>query len=250
METGWKYYAARPYLRGLVLLDRFRLPRRAECRSVGRRSVRNSASSTPAVFRRTAFITSNPGGPTSPCSTSVPHWNWPGKEGQEIDVMCFSNCEEVELFLNGRSLGKQDDGDEFGHLEWKVKYEPGTLWRAATTAATKSPTDQVETTGDAGGHPAHARPHHHQRRRRGRGGHSPSRSTGRAGPRGAYRQQQNRIRHSKARAKSSASATAIRSCHEPDVFLQKWPGHSTAVTDWKWTRIPTLARQTFPGVRA
>ena len=36
-----------------------------------------------------------------------PHWNWAGKEGQEIDVRAFSNFEEVELLLNGTSLGKQ-----------------------------------------------------------------------------------------------------------------------------------------------
>ena len=37
----------------------------------------------------------------------LPHWNWPGREGQEIDVRAFSNCDEVELFLNGQSLGRQ-----------------------------------------------------------------------------------------------------------------------------------------------
>ena len=55
-----------------------------------------------------------------------PHWNWPGKEGQEIDVWCYSNCKQVELFLNGQSLGKKAT-PQLSHLEWKVKYEPGTL---------------------------------------------------------------------------------------------------------------------------
>jgi len=36
-----------------------------------------------------------------------PHWNWPGKEGDSIKVHCYTNCEEVELFLNGKSAGKQ-----------------------------------------------------------------------------------------------------------------------------------------------
>ena len=36
-----------------------------------------------------------------------PHWNWPGKEGEEIDVWVYSNCDEVELFLNGKSLGRK-----------------------------------------------------------------------------------------------------------------------------------------------
>lgn len=38
-----------------------------------------------------------------------PHWNWPGKEGEFIPVMCYTNCDTVELFLNGKSLGVQGD---------------------------------------------------------------------------------------------------------------------------------------------
>ena len=37
----------------------------------------------------------------------LPHWNWEGKEGQAIPVMAYSNADEVELFLNGKSLGKK-----------------------------------------------------------------------------------------------------------------------------------------------
>ena len=55
-----------------------------------------------------------------------PHWNWAGKEGQEISVWVHSNCDEVELFLNGVSQGKQTV-TPLHHLEWKVKYAPGKL---------------------------------------------------------------------------------------------------------------------------
>ena len=55
-----------------------------------------------------------------------PHWNWAGKEGQEIDVWCYSNCDEVELFLNEKSLGRKEMPRR-SHLEWKVKYESGRL---------------------------------------------------------------------------------------------------------------------------
>lgn len=55
-----------------------------------------------------------------------PHWNWGGREGQEIEVCCFSNCDEVELKLNGRSHGRQQM-PRYGHLAWKVPYEPGML---------------------------------------------------------------------------------------------------------------------------
>lgn len=56
----------------------------------------------------------------------LPHWNWPGKEGEDIDVWCYSNCKQVELFLNGQSLGKKAL-PQYSHLEWQVKYAPGTL---------------------------------------------------------------------------------------------------------------------------
>lgn len=55
-----------------------------------------------------------------------PHWNWPGREGQPIAVWAYSNCDEVELFLNGKSLGRKTMPPR-GHLEWQVNYAPGTL---------------------------------------------------------------------------------------------------------------------------
>ena len=55
-----------------------------------------------------------------------PHWNWEGREGQEIPVWVHSNCDEVELFLNGKSLGKKKMKRN-GHLEWQVPYAPGKL---------------------------------------------------------------------------------------------------------------------------
>lgn len=55
-----------------------------------------------------------------------PHWNW--KTGQTIDVWAYySQADEVELFLNGKSLGKKSkEGDEL-HIMWRMTYEPGTL---------------------------------------------------------------------------------------------------------------------------
>ena len=56
----------------------------------------------------------------------LPHWNWKGKEGTKIPVMAYSNCESVELFLNGKSLGRKEMKDSM-NLLWMVPYEPGTL---------------------------------------------------------------------------------------------------------------------------
>jgi beta-galactosidase len=55
-----------------------------------------------------------------------PHWNWPGKEGQEIEVWCHSNYDQLELFVNNKPKGLKEM-PENGHLMWKVKYEPGEL---------------------------------------------------------------------------------------------------------------------------
>jgi len=56
----------------------------------------------------------------------LPHWNW--KPGQLVDVWCYySQASEVELFLNGKSLGvKRKEGEEL-HVQWRVPFEPGVL---------------------------------------------------------------------------------------------------------------------------
>jgi len=56
----------------------------------------------------------------------LPHWNW--EAGKTVDVWAYYNhADEVELFLNGKSLGtKKKEGEDL-HVMWRVKYEPGTL---------------------------------------------------------------------------------------------------------------------------
>jgi len=77
-----------------------------------------------------------------------PHWNWPGREGQVIPVLAYTNCASVELFLNGKSLGEKRkefpaQGTSGGwnsyalpvvpattsdlHFAWDVPYQPGVL---------------------------------------------------------------------------------------------------------------------------
>ncbi len=75
-----------------------------------------------------------------------PHWNWPGREGKEIDVWCYSNDDEVELFLNGQSLGRQPV-PRFGHVAWKVKYAPGALTAKSYRKGKLTQTTEVATTG-------------------------------------------------------------------------------------------------------
>lgn len=73
-----------------------------------------------------------------------PHWNWPDKVGKPIDVWINSNAEQVELFLNGKSLG-QKTMERNSHLQWNVLYEPGIL-EAIGYKNGKKITAKVETT--------------------------------------------------------------------------------------------------------
>lgn len=60
----------------------------------------------------------------------LPHWTHTGKEGVEIPVVVYTNCNSVELFLNGESLGEKKMGDE-RQIVWKVPYKAGELKAAA-----------------------------------------------------------------------------------------------------------------------
>jgi beta-galactosidase len=77
-----------------------------------------------------------------------PHWNWEGREGDEIPVWVHSNLDEVELLLNGKSLGRQKV-PRLGHVEWKVRYEPGTITAHGWKDGKLLLTEERETTGPA-----------------------------------------------------------------------------------------------------
>ena len=76
----------------------------------------------------------------------VPHWNFEGSEGEEIEVTVYTNCEELELFLNGKSLGKKQI-EKYGHGEWCVKYAPGTLRVIGFADGKQVCADERKTTG-------------------------------------------------------------------------------------------------------
>ncbi len=78
----------------------------------------------------------------------LPHWNWPGKEGESIEVRCDGNAEEVELFLNQKSLGRKAMPPH-RHLTWQVAYTPGTLIAKGYTGGKEVSTEKIETTGEA-----------------------------------------------------------------------------------------------------
>jgi beta-galactosidase len=97
----------------------------------------------------------------------LPHWNWEGREGQAIPVMCYSNCDEVELFHNGKSLGRKrpfsdpiklpagpnvSREEEFTtkyRLMWQVPYAPGALEAVGYREGKETARAQVRTAGPA-----------------------------------------------------------------------------------------------------
>ena len=97
-----------------------------------------------------------------------PHWNWPGRDGQVIPVLAYTNCSSVELFLNGRSLGEKRlefpaQGTSGGwntyaspvvnattndlHLSWDVPYQPGVLRAVGERRDGSRCEDEVRTAG-------------------------------------------------------------------------------------------------------
>ena len=145
-EVGWKYYAARPYLAGLFFWTGFDY--RGEATPFGWPAISSQFGILDTCgFPKDSFYYLKSWWTHSPVLHLQPHWNWPGREGKPITVRADSNCAQVELLLNGRSLGRKAM-PRYGHLTWSVPYEPGTLLAHGYDAAgALVTTDRVETTG-------------------------------------------------------------------------------------------------------
>ncbi|TMV45272.1 DUF4982 domain-containing protein [Paenibacillus mesophilus] len=63
---------------------------------------------------------------TKPMVHLLPHWTHPGLEGVVIPVWVYTNCEEAELIVGGRSLGRKPMGEDM-YISWDVGYEPGSI---------------------------------------------------------------------------------------------------------------------------
>jgi beta-galactosidase len=98
-----------------------------------------------------------------------PHWNWSGSEGQVVTVMCYTNCDTVELSMDGKSLGVRGYAfprpgmvGKYGnyppraralqttadlHLAWDVPYAPGLLKAIGVRGSDVAATCELRTTG-------------------------------------------------------------------------------------------------------
>ena len=74
----------------------------------------------------------------------LPHWNWDGREGEKVAIVCYTSGDEAELFVNGESAGRRKKATDAGtvvgkddpnrykvteryRLAWEVPYEPGEI---------------------------------------------------------------------------------------------------------------------------
>lgn len=148
-EGWWKFYAARPFLAGAFVWTGFDYrgeptPYKWPC-----------ISSHFGIMDTCGFPKDNYYYYQSWWTQKMvlhlfPHWNWQGREGEEIDVRCFSNCERVELFLNGKSLGVKKMPRN-SHLRWLVRYQSGVLQAKGYKNGKEVAVKRVETTGAPAG---------------------------------------------------------------------------------------------------
>ena len=141
---GWKYYEDRPWLGGLFYWTGFDY--RGE----------PSPLSFPATGSEFGIL-DYCGFPKDeawylkawwtdePVLHVFPHWNLPGHEGEAVSVWVYSNCDEVELTVNGKRLGRKKM-ERGGYLSWDAVYRPGKVVATGYRKGRKVMTETVETT--------------------------------------------------------------------------------------------------------
>jgi beta-galactosidase len=145
LEQAWSHYATRPFLAGMCIWTGFDY--RGEPTPFGWPAIGSQFGILDLCgFPKDGMFYLKSWWADEPVLHVFPHWNWAGREGEEISVWAYSNCDEVELFLNGQSLGRKPMTKN-SHLEWPVKYTPGTLLARGFKDGKEILTTKVETTG-------------------------------------------------------------------------------------------------------
>ncbi len=125
VERGWKFYAERPHTGGVFFwtgIDHKGEPNPFGWPQVGSQcGILDSCAfpKDPAYYLKAWWTGED-------VLHIFPHWDWQGREGETIQVRALSNADEVELFLNGKSLGRKAMPTN-GHLAWDLAYKAGEL---------------------------------------------------------------------------------------------------------------------------
>ena len=147
IERGWKFYAERDWASGLFYWTGF------DYRGEPNPLVYPATVSEFGIldycgFPKDEAFYLKSWWTSEPVLHIFPHWNLAGHEGERVEIWAYSNCDEVELFVNGRSLGRQRM-PENGHLKWSAVYKPGSLRAVGYKNGRRILTEKIETTGEA-----------------------------------------------------------------------------------------------------
>lgn len=144
IEQGWKAVVERPWMAGMFVWTG--LDYRGETTPFGWPAISSQFGmlDTTGAFKDSAYYLQS-WWTDKPMIHVVGHWTWPDRLGAAIPIWVYSNAEQVELLLNGKSLGRRTMPRQ-GHLEWKVAYAPGTLVARGFRGATVVAEDKVVTT--------------------------------------------------------------------------------------------------------
>lgn len=143
-ESTWKFITDRPWMMGGFQWIAFEhrgeaaWPRVCSC----------SGSIDLYLQRKDAFYQNKSLWDAEPVLHLFPHWNWQHRAGEPIEVWAYTNCDEVELFLNGESQGRISVTAP-GHAEWWVPYTPGKIEAVGYIDGKEILRDVRETTGKA-----------------------------------------------------------------------------------------------------
>ena len=145
-ESGWKFYSARKFLAGLFYWTGFDY--RGEPNPFGWPQVSSQFGLIDLCgFPKDTYYYLKSWWGNNPVLHIAANWDGKNETGKEINVIVYSNCKQVELFLNNESLGRKNIPVN-GHLEWNLKYQPGILSAAGYYDDKKIITDSVATTGE------------------------------------------------------------------------------------------------------
>ena len=96
--------------------------------------------------KKDAFYQNKSHWTSEPMVHLLPHWNFEGFEGMPIKVVAYTNCDEVELFHNGKLQGRRKL-EKHGHGEWEVPYAPGYIEAVAYIGGKEAARDKRVTAG-------------------------------------------------------------------------------------------------------
>jgi beta-galactosidase len=142
-EESWTYYNKRDYLAGMFVWSGFDY--RGEPTPFGWPGIASQFGILDLCgFPKDNAFYYKSWWTSAPMVHVFPHWNW--KPGETVKVWSYSNCDEVELFLNGKSQGRKKVIRD-SHAEWNVIFSPGKLVAQGFINGKKVAIDAVQTTG-------------------------------------------------------------------------------------------------------